>query len=335
MMKCIRPFKKYPVFTTNGIEECEAMISSTLSDVTILSNPIRDRFQISLATIELGKMSFTYSFFKNKVKLKPGVPDDNFHFVFSNANATKFQIGKRLISVSARKGVILNTDDLMGIERPAGSEVLDIRIPRAEVLHHFEHLTGQYHKSSLDFNNCIDLTSSNGAMLGRMVDYIIQELNCDDFLLTNPDQTRSINHMLLSAILSLPHNKLEQLNQNKGNSIAPVMVRRAEEYMKAHLDELITIIDLLRICDCSRSVLFSSFRNTRGYSPMEFLMEQRLQHAQENLFHPKEADTVSSIAIHSGFTNLGRFAQSYGKRFGERPSTTLKKSIRNRKLLAT
>ena len=54
-MKCIRPFKKYPVFTSNGIEECEAMISSTLSDVTILSKAIPDRFQINLATIELGK----------------------------------------------------------------------------------------------------------------------------------------------------------------------------------------------------------------------------------------------------------------------------------------
>jgi len=196
-------------------------------------------------------------------------------------------------------------------------------------------LTGQYHKSSLEFKNYIDLTSNNGAMVGRMVDYIIQELNYDDLLLTNPGQTRSVNHMLLSAMLSLPHNNLKRLNQNKSKSIAPAMVRRAEEYMKAHLGELITIIDLLRICDCSRSVLFSSFQNTRSYTPMEFLMEQRLQHAKENLLRPKEAATVSSIATHSGFTNLGRFAQSYGKRFGERPSTTLRKKMRNRELLAT
>ncbi len=44
-------------------------------------------------------------------------------------------------------------------------------------------------------------------MVGRMVDYIIQELNYDEFLLTNLGQARGINHMLLSAILS-PHNKL-------------------------------------------------------------------------------------------------------------------------------
>jgi len=95
--------------------------------------------------------------------------------------------------------------------------------------------------------------------------------------------------------------------------------------MKAHLDEPITIIDLLRITDCSRSVLFSSFQNARSYTPMEFLTEQRLQHARENLLYPREADTVSSIATRSGFFNLGRFAQNYGKRFRERPSMILRK----------
>ncbi len=325
-MKLIRPFKKSPLFTSNVIEECEAVISNALTEVTILKKDTHDQFQIDLATIELDRMSFTYSFFKNNVMLKPGVPDDNFHLVFSCGRPIKIQIGKKLVTVSGRKGAILNTDNLTRIERADHSKVIDVRIPRQVVQHHFEYLTGQYCKSSLDFKNSIDMTNGNGAMLGRMLDYIIQELDSDDLLLTNPGQSRGVNHMLLSAILSLPHNKLEQLNQNKGSSsIAPATVRRAEEYMKAHLHEPITIVDLLRISNCSRSALFSSFQNARNYTPMEFLTEQRLQLTRKQLLHPKETDTVSSVATRSGFVNLGRFAQNYGKRFGELPSKTLKK----------
>ncbi len=59
---------------------------------------------------------------------------------------------------------------------------------------------------------------------------------------------------------------------------------------------------------------------------MEFLTEQRLQIAQKKLLTPHPEASVSSIALECGFTNLGRFAWIYRKRFGELPSGTLKKS---------
>ena len=131
--------------------------------------------------------------------------------------------------------------------------------------------------------------------------------------------------MLLTALLSLPHNKREMLYEDRGHQVAPGIVYRAEEYMRAHLKEAISIIDLLRICGCSRSVLFSAFRNARGYTPMEFLTEQRLQSAQNRLLKPYAEASVASIALDCGFINFGRFSQVYRKRFGERPSDTLRK----------
>ncbi|MGD9237434.1 MAG: helix-turn-helix transcriptional regulator [Desulfobacterales bacterium] len=95
--------------------------------------------------------------------------------------------------------------------------------------------------------------------------------------------------------------------------------------MRAHLKEAISIIDLLRICGCSRSVLFAAFRNARGYTPMEFLSEQRLQSAREKLLTGHLEASVSSIALDCGFIHLGRFSQVYRRRFGERPSDTLRK----------
>ena len=95
--------------------------------------------------------------------------------------------------------------------------------------------------------------------------------------------------------------------------------------MKAHLEEAISIIDLLQICGCSRRALFSAFRNARGYTPMEFLTEQRLQSVREKLLKPRPEASVSSIALDCGFIHLGRFPQLYRNRFDERPSDTLRK----------
>ena len=120
---------------------------------------------------------------------------------------------------------------------------------------------------------------------------------------------------------------LEKLNKDRQYQVSPGLVRRAEEYMRAHFNKAITISDLLQICGCSRSVLFSAFRNARGYTPMEFLTEQRLQSARERLLKSNFESSVALIALDCGFINLGRFSQYYRKRFGELPSDTLRKGM--------
>jgi transcriptional regulator GlxA family with amidase domain len=154
---------------------------------------------------------------------------------------------------------------------------------------------------------------------------VVNELDQNDQIAKNPGLFKSYDDMLLSALLSLPHNQREKLYPDHRNQIAPGVVHRAEEYMRAHLKEAISIIDLLGTCDCSRSMLFAVFRNARGYTPMEFLTEQRLQSAREKLLKPHPVASVSSIALDCGFMNFGRFSQVYRRRFGKRPSDTLRK----------
>ena len=142
------------------------------------------------------------------------------------------------------------------------------------------------------------------------MNYLVYELEHNERLMKNPSLLKSYDHMLLTALLSLPHNQREKINEDHRYQVAPHLVRRSEEYMRAHLKEAISIIDLLRIC---------------GYTPMEFLTEQRLQSAREKLLTGHPEASVSSIALGCGFINLGRFSQVYRKRFGERPSDTLRK----------
>jgi transcriptional regulator GlxA family with amidase domain len=72
-------------------------------------------------------------------------------------------------------------------------------------------------------------------------------------------------------------------------------------------------------------VLFSAFRNARGYTPMEFLTEQRLHNAREQILKSNYDASIASIALDCGFISHSWFSQVYRKRFGERPSETLRK----------
>jgi transcriptional regulator GlxA family with amidase domain len=56
------------------------------------------------------------------------------------------------------------------------------------------------------------------------------------------------------------------------------------------------------------------------------LNAMRLDAARNALISARPMDTVTTVALGSGFAHLGRFARAYTERFGERPSDTLKRA---------
>jgi AraC-like DNA-binding protein len=321
----IKPLAKFPIIATNSVEEAEVAISRTLTDVSITRAADRNRFQLQMNGVNIGRTSLAFNRFGTETKVNAGLLRDSVLFVIGGSAPTTVNLDKGSVVVSPQKAAMVMPAKLKQIERSENSEAFVLRTSQSELLHHFEKLAAWHHRGSLVFDYSIDLTNGPGAMLHHMMNYLFYEFNHNTLVLKNSVLRKSYDDMLLTALLSLPYNQREKLCENRRYQVAPGHVRRAEEYMQAHLEEAISIIDLLQICGCSRRALFSAFRNARGYTPMEFLTEQRLQSVREKLLKPRPEASVSSIALGCGFTHFGRFSQVYRKRFGERPSDTLRK----------
>jgi AraC family ethanolamine operon transcriptional activator len=104
------------------------------------------------------------------------------------------------------------------------------------------------------------------------------------------------------------------------------LVRQAEDYMLANLEQPITLKDLCKILNTSKTPLNYGFQEVFGLSPLAYLRVLRLHAAHKAL---KAADPqttkIVGIAERFGFWHKGRFSQYYEKIFGELPSETLKK----------
>jgi len=321
----IEPLAKFPIIATNCVEEAEAAISRSLTDVSITRAVDRNRFQLQMNGVNIGATSLLFNRFGTDTKVKAGLLRDSVHFIIGGSAPTSINSDKGSVVVSPQKAAMVMPARLKQIERSESSEAFILQTSQSELLHHFEKLVAWHHRGSLVFDFSIDLTTGPGAMLHQMMNYLFYEINHNALVLKNSGLRKSYDEMLLTALLSLPHNQREKLFEDRRYQVSPGLVRRAEEYMQAHLEEAVSIIDLLQICGCSRRALFSAFRNARGYTPMEFLTEQRLQSARNRLLKPHTEASVASIALDCGFTHLGRFSQVYRKRFGERPSDTLRK----------
>jgi AraC-like DNA-binding protein len=99
-------------------------------------------------------------------------------------------------------------------------------------------------------------------------------------------------------------------------------IRRAEEYIEANWRQPITLEALAAETEMSAFELFRAFKNSRGYSPMEFAGRVRLRHARELLQHADE--TTAVVAAACGFGDFDRFTRDYAQTFGEHPTQTLR-----------
>jgi transcriptional regulator GlxA family with amidase domain len=89
--------------------------------------------------------------------------------------------------------------------------------------------------------------------------------------------------------------------------------------------ESVSMGKLARFTGVSQRTLHEGFRKHRGYSPMQFLREQRMQRVRQELSEAAGETSVTEVALNWGFSHLGRFSLYYAERFGEKPSVTLAK----------
>lgn len=102
-----------------------------------------------------------------------------------------------------------------------------------------------------------------------------------------------------------------------------VTLDRLCHYILTNMSKRITLNELELVSGCSSRTLQYQFKNQFGCSPMRWVANQRLDACRQRLINRQPHDTVTSIAIAQGFTNLGNFARLYAARFGELPSETL------------
>jgi AraC-like DNA-binding protein len=202
---------------------------------------------------------------------------------------------------------------------------LTVWIPLAKLHEDLESLIERPIMGDIAFAPAIDLTTSAGISLHGLVGYLEHELSRPDSLMSMQITASLFEDLLCGTILSgVKHSHSEWLRRpHPGGDIRTV--RRAEDYMHAHLADPITVRDLARSAGCGVRSLQLAFRQARGMTPMQALQRARLHQARQALERPESDTSVLDVALRFGFNHPGRFARVYERAFGQRPSWTLRK----------
>jgi AraC family transcriptional regulator, ethanolamine operon transcriptional activator len=102
------------------------------------------------------------------------------------------------------------------------------------------------------------------------------------------------------------------------------VLRTAEEYIRSHTHDRLSLADLCRASGCSERTLRSAFQEHYGVSPLAFIKRVRLLGLRGDLLDasPRSARVID-LALRWGFWHLGHLSRDYRRLFGETPIETL------------
>lgn len=264
--------------------------------------------------------------FGTKIKIAgPGLPYHCFTLPCAGRMRISMPGANDPVDVEGSRGAIHNGRAGTEAVTADGSTRLNLWIATARLEATLSAVLGESVRTPLAFGPALDWDDGCGPALRRLVLHLTDELERPAGIASNPMALAAFADLFIhSALAGLPHNYTHRLTP-EGNTPIPRLLRRAEEYLRAHAAEPLRMEWVAAAAGCSVRTLQLAFRRFRDTTPWAALHQIRLQAARQDLQH---GDTsVAIVARRWGFTCNGRFAALYRRRFGEQPSATRRRAM--------
>ncbi|WFU15348.1 AraC family transcriptional regulator [Bradyrhizobium sp. CB3481] len=180
---------------------------------------------------------------------------------------------------------------------------------------------------AVEFEPAVDLSSAGGqALQSQILEFVDIAERLGPRKPLSPVAATDIREALLGALLhGQRHSASEAIDRFAGRAeVLPPSIQRAREFLYAHADEPLDLVQLAATAGVGIRALQLGFRRHFGMSISEMLRDIRLAQLNARLIAAAPDDSVTEIAFELGFTHLSRTASAYRAKFGETPSATLR-----------
>ncbi|MFC3711234.1 helix-turn-helix transcriptional regulator [Sphingoaurantiacus capsulatus] len=103
-----------------------------------------------------------------------------------------------------------------------------------------------------------------------------------------------------------------------GRGLAPWQLRRVADYVRANLDQPISLAALAELARLSRFHFCTAFRHATGQTPGDWVTDERIRRAAELL--DQHELSITEIALEVGYETPSSFTARFRQRMGVTPS---------------
>lgn len=272
----------------------------------------------------LGRVALSHITYGEEVAIDAGEPEDWFMVHFIDRGRCAMKVGTHDLVASPRMSVITSATLPLHMTWTANCDHLVLKVDRAALERCLSVQIDDAVTRPLVFLPDMPNETQETACYRRTLDFVIRELDADDSFFLSQAGRRQLEDMLMHQLLGAFRHNYSQALAAPAGACAPRHVVRAEEFIRANAAQALTVEDIAAASGVGVRTLFEGFRRFRDTTPMARLKAVRLEGVREDLLAAAPEASVTAIAMNWGFSNLGRFADAYRRRYGELPSQTLK-----------
>lgn len=324
MLVADAPLVRHRLVDTRSPDEAREAIGRIFCPHFLIPRARRpDAFHARHHSAQQAGYSVNFVAYGSEVEIDPGELSGFFLLQWPVAGAASVRCGSAL--AEARAGA---TASLLSPTLPTrmvwrdGCEKLIVLMRREVVQKQFDALIGACGQP-IEFDTGVSMTSPSGRLLASHVETMRASVDGDT---RAPEAYQVLMRDALTSLLlcGLKHNQSERLAQ-PASAPAPNAVRRAEDYIVAHLDRALAVADVAAAAGANLRALQGAFKRERGMTLTQCIQAKRLDRFHAELGCAGDDSSVTSIAYAVGLGHLGRAAAAYRTRFGETPHETLRR----------
>lgn len=320
--------RRHPIFRSSDTEDARTFLQSKEFRLELAPRQPRD-LDMCINGVYLPGMYIGYIQYGPPVEVRAVARDDYWVQLPIRGQMEVVTGADNVICDSSRAAVASPTrHDYYLVRSGGGCAGIRLCLHKAHLSRQLTALLGEPSRSPLEFAPEMDITRGHGQTLARYLLMAVADFEASGSILRSPIVIGAFEQFIATCLLlSHPHNFSAALGRLE-TAITPRNVRRAIDYIDAHLDQAITIAEIVEATGVPGRTLFTHFKEFKGVSPMRYIRNARFQKAREALLQAEPDESVTAIAASWGFVHLGRFSVEYRSRFGESPSETLKRRPR-------
>ncbi|MCF6473571.1 AraC family transcriptional regulator [Nonomuraea sp. MG754425] len=294
--------------------------------MTVLSGS--ERFLMSIDAMQIGPILMGNCRFDADIKMDFAELHKFYHLNIPLSGSLNSTNLRNEITATPKRAVLYGPSGDIRLTRwSAASRILCIKIRRDALEAELRRLLQRPVHSPIDLAPSLDLTHGYGRILRDLACLLAGQIGQAEPLARQEIIGAPLWHSLLTHLLAAADHRRREELLTPGRPCRPPVVNRVIDAMRASPATVFSAADLAEIAGVSIRTLQAAFQAHVDLSPMAYLRELRLERAHAELSAAEPSRTsVAEVAHRWGFAHLGRFATAYSRKYGVRPSATLRAS---------
>lgn len=316
----LEPIYRAPLFVSSDAEEVKRRTAGALKEHALHWRC--GTVDAALYRTEVGALSFIVLQYGAAVRIETEALGFMLFQVPLEGSAHACVDGQAL-ALSPRTGALISPHGSLALDWHAGCRQLLVKIPRERVEHACRLLIDDEVAQPLAFAPEMPLDGDVGRgwqhQIASQLSAVPAACEGIAFRLL-PAQEEALLHYLL---LRQQSNYAARIAR-PARAAAPRSVRQAQQYIRAHLLDSLTLESIARASGASVRGLCQAFQQSLQCAPMAYVRQLRLERARQQLLDAPAGTQVTDVALRCGFNHTGRFSMAYRSRYGESPLQTLR-----------